>query len=522
MSPISNYQTPGVYVVQSGTSLVDVSPSALNIAIVADQVTPGSTTDTFYNIPAISGINIGQLSTPMVNTTNSGTSVGGTYASYSGYTVTWYSGSTLINGVYGTNYTISTPNGGPFSYLSTSGTANGIGLPSGTVGITYGHNWGAFGTYQNYNALANTVGLPISGTTISNPAVLAAQFAFQNGASSVSVIPVARIATSGSGIATTSDWNRAFATTITGSDPTYLMNTVGVDVVVPLYGFVNTSGTNFGQIIPYANGTVASGLNSYLNAQAINGNLQRAFVGVDGTFNQVTVSALQALASGFGSTRVSLVYPTVVNYNPGINVSTGVLNNTFNIPGYYAAAAVAGTFVGQSSVATPITNKVVNGFNAIPNQISEIDAATNYLPYGITTIRQKRDGNFWILHGLTTNTTSWLTSEISINAIGDALTRQIKNDLVNSQLIGGALTNVTSAAAIGVVQASLTSALANGLIQGYQNLSLAVYPATPTTVNITFQYAPTYPINYIQTTLSLNTQTGTVVSQNTQSNLVTY
>ena len=126
------------------------------------------------------------------------------------------------------------------------------------------------------------------------------------------------------------------------------------------------------------------------------------------------------------------------------------------------------------------------------------------------------------MHGLTTNTTSWLTSEISINAIGDALTKQIKNDLVNSQLIGGALTNVTSAAAIGVVQASLTAALANGLIQGYQNLSLAVYPATPTTVNITFQYAPTYPINYIQTTLSLNTQTGTVISQNTQSNLVTY
>jgi len=87
MSPISNYQTPGVYVVQSGTSLVDVSPASLNIAIVADQVTPGSTTDTFYNIPAISGINIGQLSTPMVNTTNTGTG-SGTYASYSSYTVT--------------------------------------------------------------------------------------------------------------------------------------------------------------------------------------------------------------------------------------------------------------------------------------------------------------------------------------------------------------------------------------------------------------------------------------------------
>ena len=518
MSPISNYQTPGVYVVQSGTSLTTVSPSALNIAILADQATPATATDTFYNVAAISGINIGALSTPMVNTSSTGT-----YASYSGYSVTWVSGTTTITGTYGVNFTISPPTAGSaFSYLTTSGTASGVGLPSGTVGITYGHNWGAYGTYTSYNALANTVGLPTSGTTVTNPAVLAANFAFQNGASSVSILPIARIATSNSGIATTSDWARTLSTNVTGSDPTYLTNLVGVDVIVPLYGFVNTSGTNFGQIITYGAGTVASGINAYLNTQAAAGTLQRAFVGVDGTSNQVTTAALQALATSFNSSRISLVYPTVISYNPGINSSTGVLNNAFNIPGYYAAAAVAGVFVGQSSVSTPVTNKTIQGFNSIPNQISAIDAQTNYLPYGILTIRQKRDGNFWILHGLTTNITSWLTQEISINAIGDELTKQIRTDLNNSQLVGGALTNVTSAAVIGVVQASLTNALANGLIQGYQNLSLAIYPATPTTVNVTFQYAPTYPINYIQTTLSLNTQTGTVVGQNVQSNLVTY
>jgi len=72
------------------------------------------------------------------------------------------------------------------------------------------------------------------------------------------------------------------------------------------------------------------------------------------------------------------------------------------------------------------------------------------------------------------------------------------------------------------VQGTLINAKASGLIQSYQNLNYTVNPANPTTVNITFQYSPTYPINYIQTTLSLNTQTGTVITNNTQSNLVVY
>ena len=92
--PISNYQIPGVYVTQSGTSLVSVAPSSLNITIVADQVTPGATTDTFNNV--VSGTNaiIGQLTTPMVNTTSTGN-----YASYSGFNVVWVSGTTTVTGV---------------------------------------------------------------------------------------------------------------------------------------------------------------------------------------------------------------------------------------------------------------------------------------------------------------------------------------------------------------------------------------------------------------------------------------
>ena len=507
------YVIPGVYVTQSGTSLNNINTTPLNVAIVADQITLASRVDTFNNVVSSSGITIGQLTAPMVNTTYSGT-----YASASGFTVQWTTSSgTTKTGVSGINFNIYTASGQPYTIITTSGVASsGVDVyPSGTVTVQYGHNWGAYGTYSNLNQVVNTIGPAISGTsTIANPAVLAAQFAFQNGANVVQIMPVARI--SGVTSASDSDWGRVFTLGSGSSDQTYLSNLVGADVIVPLYGFVNSNGQPTLSI-------VSSGINTFLTGQAKNAVYQRAFIGVDGTSNQVTASGMQLLAaSGFNSTRVSLVYPPVVNYNPGLNTNTGLTNVNFNIPGYYVAAAMAALFVGQPNVATPITNKTLTGFNAIPNQISLNDAQTNYLPYGISTVYQKRDGNFWVLQGLTTNMTNWLTQEISINAIGDQLSNNIYRDLSNSYLVGGPLTQITLAGVVGTVQNTLINAVSTGLIQSYQNVVYSVNPATPTTVNVSFQYSPTYPINYIQVTLSLNTQTGTVINANTQTNLVTY
>jgi len=523
-SPISNYSIPGVYVTQSGSQLTSVAPTGLNIAIVADDVVQGYNTDTFYNVAAISGITIGQLTVPMVNNSSNGT-----YTSYSGYTVTWVSGTTVVTGTYGVNFNIvpgTTTNA--FSYITTSGVtaSSAQALPSGTVQITYGHNWGAYGTFYNYNSAANQIGTSISGSTITHPSLLATQLAFSNGAGSVTILPVARLATLGSGSATVNDWSNTFTTSGTGSNPVYASTLPNIDVIVPLYGHVYTSGNTYGQVIPYGTNTVAGAIVSYLATQSGAGVFQRAFFGIDGTANQTNAAQSQAFASGIGAsavgTRISVLYPPQVNYNPGLSTSTGLTNNNFNIPGYYVAAAVAGVFVGQPNVADPITNSKINGFNYIPNQISLIDAQTNYLPYGITTVFQKRDGNFWILHGLTTNTTNWLTQEISIQAVGDALANQIRTALQNTNLIGGPLSQNTAGAALGEVQAQLTLAVANGLIQSYQNLSYTLNPATPTTVNISFQYAPTYPLNYLQVVLSLNTQTGTVLTINQQTNQATY
>ena len=509
---MADYQIPGVYVTQASTSLTSVSPSTLTVAIVADQPTPGYQTDTFFAPIPTSGITLGQLSVPMVNTTSTGT-----YTSYSGFTLTWASGvsGTTVTGTYNYNFNITTSNG--ISTLTTLGvTATGTSaLPSGTLTLTYGHSWGAYGSYTSQNAVVNAVGAAISGTALVNPATLASQLAFQNGASVVSIVPVARI--SGTYAANDSDWNNTFTVSTSGSNSIYLSN-MPADVIVPLHPL-----TRNGVITTVASGTVANGISSYINTQTSKGVYQRVFLGIDGTTAQTTVTGYQTLAAGFKNSRVSLAYPPVVNYNPGLNTSTGLSNSNINIAGYYVAAALAGLFVGQQpDVSTPITNKQVLGFSDIPNQINLMDAQASYLPYGVLVVRKKNDGNFWVLHGITTDPTTWLTQEISISAIGDRLTQLIRIALINSYLVGGPLTKNTSAAVLATAQSTLTNALSGGLIQAYQNLSFSVNPATPTTITVNFQYAPTYPINYIQANVSLNTQTGQVVYGNAQSNFVVY
>ena len=506
----SNYKIPGVYVTQSSTGLTSLGQTSLNIAIVVDQITQATMTENFYVPNPSNNIPIGVLSMPMVLTASGNTVVQWTSAD----------GLTTYSGVQGTDYVLYTDNYNITS-ISTSGLTSS-NLPSGNVSVTYNHQFGAYGTYTSQNAVINAIGIPVSGTTVINPASLAAQMALQNGATTVTIIPVTQCAVSGNqaytGQATQSDWINAF-TIVSGSrNKSFVSNTHGIDVVVPMYGF-----TGNGYMAPTGSGTVASGILNYINTQAANGTYQRVFAGVDGTSANITASGIQALASGFNSTRITLAFPGVLTYNPGATSYNNYISTSFQIEVTYLAPALAALFVSQTpDVSTPITNKIVNGFADIPNQISSVDARSSYLPYGVLVVRKKRDGNIWVLHGITTKTTNFVDAEISINAIGDRLAKLIGTDLNNSYLVGGPLNKTTIAATLGNVQGTLTNALSNGLIQAYQNLSVTNSQATPTTLNVTFQYAPTYPLNYIQAVFSLNTSTGQIVYINAQSNTATY
>ena len=492
---INNYQNPGVYVTQvTNPSLSTANPQSLNICFLANA----------------SGNNPIAPQTDRFLVT-SGTSAPMSFALTQSGVVT--SSLVVTNNTTGaaltlnTDYAISTANNVTTLTTITSGSGlAGVGA-NGWIAANYNYTTAVVGTtytFYNFNSVQNTFGPAFSynnnGTvTVNSPATLAAFLAFQNGAQIVSCQNI--VSASGN-----QGTNQDFLNAVQG-----LVTTPGINVIVPLkYDTTyNPGGTG-------SSSSLFAGINNFLTAQATNGTYQRAFVGMDSTVSGTnlinTVSKIStAIGSNGSGGRMTLAVPQQINVNPGLNSATGVSTSYVTVDGFYLAAALAGLFTGQADVYVPITHKNVNGVQGIPNQISASDSTT-IQSFGGTVVRQRANGTLYVRHGLTLNTTSWLTQELSINAIGDRLSSNIALTLNNSTLIGSPLTQGTLAALQSTVLATLMRAVNTNLIQSYQNLNYSTNPANPTNVVVSFQYSPTIPLNYINVSLSVNVQTGTINS----------
>ena len=487
---VNNYQNPGVYVSQvSNPALTTSNPSSLNICFLANASGNNPTapqTDRFL-ITSASGqaFNLTQsgVQTSTLVVTNNTT------------------GATLTSGV---DYSFTTSNNvTTITTISGGSGFQGVGV-NGWIAANYNYTTAVTGTtytFYNFNSVQNTFGpafnYAANGTvSINSPATLAAWLAFQNGAQVVSCQNIV----SASGNAGT---EQDFLTAAQG-----LIKVPGIDVIVPLK---YDTGYNSG-----STGVLFKGLNNFLNAQATNGVYQRAFVGLDSTVTGTNlINTVSKIASDIGSngsgSRMTLAVPQQININPGLNSVTGSSNSYVTVDGIYLAAALAGLFTGQSDVYVPITHKVVNSIQNIPNQISASDSTT-IQSFGGTVVRQRADGTIYVRHGLTLNTSNWLTQELSINAIGDRLSNNIAQTLSNSVLIGSPLTNSTIVSLQSTILAVLMRSVSSNLIQSYQNLSYSINPVNPTNVVVSFEYSPTIPLNYINVNLNVNVQTGTITS----------
>jgi hypothetical protein len=490
--PIPNYQSPGVYVTQTSSPTAGTIPNnAINTAFFA-YVPSGSAPTNAWSDKFL--------------VTNSGTPQ--TFTLSQSGAITSFS---LLNNTTGTVLVASGSNGlvaSGFNYappVTSSGTTTVTvsGLPSNTwLSANYNYPTAQFGqlyTFTDFNSLQTVFGPAftynnVTGTSVVNsPATLAGYLAFQNGSTVVSCMNI--ISVSGG---TETEFLSAIQSTTT---------IPGIDVIVPLKmdsTYYTSGGTN---------GTLFFGLDSFLTAQATNGVYQRAFIGLDSNVGNGTtqnlINTCQAITTNLNSTRMSLLAPQTVTYNPAINGNIGGTTGLTTINGYYFAAAVAGLFSGLPNVAYPLTNKFISGFAGIPNQISVSDSNT-LQSYGTMVTRQDKFGNISIRQGLTTNISSWLTQEVSINAIGDQLAKNLTNALNYSGIIGSPLTPATVTTLESVVQSTLTKALNTSLIQSFTNLTYSQNPNNPTQINISFQYSPTIPLNYVNVNFSINTATGSV------------
>ena len=476
MSPIPGYQNPNVYVQQAPSPIItnavlSTVPNILFLAYAPTSPT-NNQNDTFQFISS-SGIQTFTLSqsgtvsnfqltnsltgTPLVSGTN-------------------YSGPTTVSGIT----TFTTISGSSFvqnsTFLQASYTYTTV-----APGLVY--------TFTDFNSVTSTFGQPIvysgSTPTINSPASLSAFLAFQNGAPQVSLMNI--VSTSGS----TADFLTAIQS-FAGAD--------SFDLIVPL-----VYDTAYNSL---ATGPLFKGLSQFLTAQANNGIFQRTFIGLDSSASSgaLPVNVPINIANDMANSRVSVVNLPTINYNPGFNSVNGTTTGVISLNGYYVAAGLAGLWASQAPQ-TPITHKSLAGFASLSSQLTSSQETTQQ-SYGVLVVAQRRDGVIYTRHGLTTNTSNWLTQEISINTIGDYVAKNFKQNFLNTNLIGQALTSSVIASINSLTIGVLNDLKVSGVIQGYTGINIVQNVNNPTQVLVTFLYSPTLPLNYISVTIAINTSNG--------------
>ncbi len=305
---------------------------------------------------------------------------------------------------------------------------------------------------------------------IVSPLTAAAYLATQNGLSGCWAVAVnGSIEQGGEPTYTLQDWTDAFEK-LTVVD--------GIDIVVPLSG----------------DSAVWSILQAHINLMKDNEDERVAIVGADGTQSVIEPTTLIGYAESFNSEDIWMVAPSTFRIR---NIVTGIIEP---IPAYYIAAGIAGLNSGLQQY-VPLTQKTVSGLYSA-NEYNTKQVKKNESANGLMYVDEASIG-MKILHGRTTCTDSIVKQESNIvlakNYIIKTMRRQFENGYIGSIINDETLSAIRAAA-----YSVLCSLRDGGFMSAFNNLTVAVDLANRTQVNISFAYTPTYSLNYIEISFSID------------------
>lgn len=405
--------------------------------------------------------------------------------------VTSPSGAAYVGGVGDTthDYALVVTGSGDLTITNLNRETGGTIPSGGTVVVTYQFtdpHYFALNSFTDFGSFQDVYGVPFDPTTgaLLSPLSVAAQLAFQNGASVIYAV-----ALTGSG-SVASQFSAALALTT----PNFNIN-----LIVPLYETA-VDGTT-------ANSFIAT-LETFINGAEANGQPMIALVGLPQAFTGATPDTI---ATAVANRRIILTWPQAfLFYN-------GIINNTITLDGIYFAAAAAG-LLANNQFNRGLTRAQINGFSGISAAIQQTmtNTAKNlWSSKGVSVAEIDRNNNLVIRHGVTTDPSSVQNREISIVREEDALFDLIQVSLNQAGLIGQPIVAQTPLAVKGIIAQALETLLTNNTIQAYTNLLVkqeALPGGDPTVIQCTFQWKPTYPLNYITVLFSIDLNTGTLTS----------
>lgn len=330
--------------------------------------------------------------------------------------------------------------------------------------------------YESYNAMSKVLGSPWDSSTgeIQSPISLAAYLASKNGMGGLYAVAVQgrRNSVSGEFIYPLASWEAAFES-LTVID--------GIDIVVPLSDDIS----------------VWQSCMEHVNKMKDNEDERVAMFGLDGTAQQFTDDMLVSRAQSLSDERAWLVGPSSFKFRNPITSEIDVIS------GYYMAAAVAGynSYVPQY---TPLTAKAVSGFysaNEYKTKSSKKNLSANGIMYVDETNSQMR-----IIHGRTTSQEGIVSQETNIVLTKDYIIKALRQSFANGY-IGNIITDDTLLTIMSAAQSVLCALRDSHYLYSFSGLEVSQNALVPTQVDIEFEYKPTYGINYIQISFSIDSAT---------------
>lgn len=344
-------------------------------------------------------------------------------------------------------------------------------------------NFGTAKRFRDFDDVKAAYGDPFTlEGTISSPLSLAAQLAFDNGASDIICV-----ASAGSPSAVSrSQLSSAYAK---------LEGVYAANIIVPLP--VGLTGTDLapGDLI-----NVGTDLKNSLLSATADRQYRTGLIGYESSVTKDPVS----IAAGIASSRVGVVWPNRWNF-----VTNG---QVVEVGGLYAAAAIGGR---QASLApqNSLTRKLVAGFAGFPSDLRQgmtKAVRDSWSSGGLMVVEADRNGALIIRHGISSDPSSLYTRELSLTRSKDRMLQIIQDTLEASGLIGSPIDTEMPVRLKGVIAGCLETALSSGLIVSYQNLKVRQSSVDPTVLEVKFEYLPPYPVNYIVVSYSINIETNDI------------
>ncbi len=326
-----------------------------------------------------------------------------------------------------------------------------------------------------------------------NPVSFAASLAFLNGAPSVIVQALYSVNAGVIGPPTgaLADWSNTLAG---------LQGVTEINLIVPIHstgGLTTSDGLSL---------QIEGALQTHIQFQNLNNDLRiMAIMGEDSTTGNASSTTLQQHGASLGAlpyaANLVLLSPSAYTY------SNPITGNTMAIGGQFVAAAMAGLLAG-TAVQQTLTHNYLSGLTSVTDSRSQ--TALNIDAQNGLCVIQNWKNNVRIRHAITTSRVSTNTSEINVmRAMNYMLDELVDN--FDSQVIGVIPLDNLAPFRIQLLATSVLESLVNsGVIVTYTGVQAQPDNDNPSAIDLVFSYLPSYPLNYINISFSINTALGII------------